>query len=526
MYNLGMKNIQIRANKWMGKYKYNAILTLTIFILFFCLGYSSKNIKYKLYVEGNEIKLTHGICNINNEQYMHIDDLISVFSDEIYHDKISGNVIITTYDSVKRIDKTDSLYVQKLEDDIYFNLGRIVEELSCEMIVSNNDIYIADYTYVQAMVKNNRTELLDSNNSKTIAFLEKTESVKIVENNLISSNDSRVVNVVATKGDKRFFGYVLKENLQYKYNKDNEVNQSEKIILVKADDTLSTTTDINNIDIVAMNMYRLSGVNVLSRLEFTNNIHGNVNVYATFNNGQTSSNYDPEITTRMLNSEANREQIIQQLIDGTEKLQGVNLEFGNLKNTDKQNFTQFVKELAANLHASGKKLIVTLANIQYVEVDKILKVVDYVVIKPYTARTTASKTSGPISSISHVENTIKNLLKQQVILDKIIIEIPAYSILWTERKGTVINAEKYSMQMIQQYINANNIESVLDKVSGQNYINYSKGITTYKMWLEDIHSIREKTKLVNKYNLSGISVYQSGMELKEIYKEISKTLIN
>ena len=80
------------------------------------------------------------------------------------------------------------------------------------------------------------------------------------------------------------------------------------------------------------------------------------------------------------------------------------------------------------------------------------------------------------------------------------------------------------MKTAAQYIRANNLKTRLDSTARQNYINYTKGITTYKMWLEDEYSVTEKVKLVNKYNLAGISIYRSGFETEEIYDKISSSL--
>lgn len=58
MYNLGMKNtLENKAKSWIETYKYNTLLTIIIFILFFILGYSNKNIDYKLYVDYKETNL-------------------------------------------------------------------------------------------------------------------------------------------------------------------------------------------------------------------------------------------------------------------------------------------------------------------------------------------------------------------------------------------------------------------------------------------------------------------------------------
>ena len=82
------------------------------------------------------------------------------------------------------------------------------------------------------------------------------------------------------------------------------------------------------------------------------------------------------------------------------------------------------------------------------------------------------------------------------------------------------------MNLSREYIKQNNIQTSQDKNSSQNYISYTKGITTYKMWLEDEYSIEQKLNLVNKYGLAGVSVYKSGMELDGIYNVILDKLKN
>lgn len=443
----------------------------------------------------------------------------------MYYDKISGKIIITTYDSMQKIKKDDANYALKKENNIYLSLRKIIEVLEYDLVVSNDKIYVSDNEYIEAVVKNNRTEIYDNENHDIISFVQKGDKVKLVAHESVKEQTAKTVNILVTTNNISYYGYVLKENLQYEYTVTGDVEQPvDKIILVKAEDKLMSSTDTKHIDMVAINMYRLSGVNSLTKLEYTNNVSKNIQVYATINNGQLSSNYDADITSGMLNSESNRGTVIQKLLNSVKELAGVNIDFGSLKVSDKSNFTQFIRELAAVLHANGKKVIVNVPSTQYIDLEEITKAADYVILQPYTARTIASKTSGPISSIPYVENTLKDILNRKIDASKIILELPAYSILWTERKGTVINAERYNMQMIEEYISANNIKAGLDNTSGQNYINYTLGITTYKIWLEDEHSITEKTKLANKYNLAGVSIYRSGMELKKIYTSISNEL--
>lgn len=525
MYNLDMKNI-VKNNviEKIKMYKYNTLLTLIIFILFLLFGYSNSNIDYKVYMNEAEVNFAYGIYTYNNEQYIHIDDLTNVFKDNIYNDKVSGKLIITTYNNLKKIETNDVEYVIKVGNNKYCSLKRFMSELGYNIVVSNEKIYILNGEYVEGEILKNRTEVYDKTTGAILCLLEQGGKVNIYVDSNVKEQVGNTVNVEVVKNKKTYYGYVLKKNVQYEYEATDVQRSNQKIVLVKAESRLEQNTDAAYIDMVAINMYRLSGVNTLTKLDYTNNVPQTVEVLATINNGHKSSNYDPDIVTRMLNSQSNRELVIQQVVNIVQDLDGVNLEFSNFKTSDKENYTQFIKELAATLHRLNKKLVVSVPSAQYIDVEEVAKIADYVVLQQYFARTLASKTSGPISSIIYVENILKDIVSQGVDTNKIILEIPAYTILWTERKGTVINAEQYTMKTMKSYLIENDIQSKLDSASGQNYINYTKGITTYKMWLEDEYSIIEKTKLAKSYNLAGVSIYKSGMEEKTIYSSISNNL--
>lgn len=530
MYNSGMKNIvENNVKDILKKYKYCLLLIFIIIILFSIVSYS-KNENYKVYINEKQVKLEYGIYVLNNEQYIHIDDLKKIFNNNIYNDKIAGKIIITTYDKLIKIEKSDSNYIIKDNNNEYVKLEKITQLIGNSIVISNDRIYILTSDIIEGTIIENRTELYDTINNQIICFLEKNDKVKIhIDKNTIDVNNQKLNVEVEVEGIT-YFGYVLKQNVQYEYKNENEnknndqQSMDEKVVIVKSDDKLVSSTDTKYVDYVAINMYRLSGVNTLTKLDYANNVGQMVDILATVNNGQKSSKYDNDIVTGMLNSQSNREKITQQILKGVKNLAGVNLDFSNFKLSDRDNYTQFVKELAALMHMNNKIITINISGTQYVDVEKISEVVDYIIIQPYFERSLSSKTSGPISSIKYVEKCVQDIIQKGVDVEKVVLEIPVYTILWTERYGTVINAELYSMKTMKEYITENNIESKLDNISGQNYINYSKGITTYKMWLEDEQSIKYKTEFVNKYNLAGVSIYKSGLEVKSIYAHISKLL--
>lgn len=525
MYNCAMENVE--KNKLiqnLNKYIYNTILTLLIFILFVFCEYSNVNENYELFINDSKVKLENGIYVSNAEQYIHIEDLTKVFADNIYYDKISGKLIITTYDKLEKIEVNDTEYFIKVGNDKYVNISRIMTNLDYDTVVVNGKIYILDKISVEGKIINNRTEIYDVTNNDILDHLTKNSLVRVLVNETLKDERKETVAVRVKLNNIEYYGYVLKQNIQYEYEDSYSKNENKKVVLVRADEKVLASTDTDSIDMVTINMYRLSNANTLTKLDYINNVPKSVQVLATINNGQKSANYDQEIVSSMLNSETNRSEIIKQIQNNVATLSGVNLEFGSLKISDKQVYTQFIKELAAILHGNNQKLIVNVPSTKYIEIKEVAKFADYLVIQLYGERTLAAKTSGPISSINYVENSLKEIMSQNIDTAKVIIEIPMYTVLWTERRGTVINAEQYTMKTMTDYLKENKLDFKLDGVAGQNYMYYTKGITTYKMWLEDEYSIAEKAKLVQKYNLAGISLYKSGMELKTIYNNIEEIL--
>ena len=73
------------------------------------------------------------------------------------------------------------------------------------------------------------------------------------------------------------------------------------------------------------------------------------------------------------------------------------------------------------------------------------------------------------------------------------------------------------MQAANEYLKENNIKPEYNEASGQNYVSYTKGIVTYKMWLEDELSIGKKMGMAYYQELAGICIYKSGEELKSLY---------
>jgi spore germination protein YaaH len=158
------------------------------------------------------------------------------------------------------------------------------------------------------------------------------------------------------------------------------------------------------------------------------------------------------------------------------------------------------------------------------------KIVDYVALMAYDQHWGGSPVSGSVAQLTWVEQSLKRVL-QEVPKEKLLLGVPFYTRIWKEEyvKGSskpVVTSRAISMDEAERIIVENKAAKTWDSTSGQYYVTYKKDNSTYKMWVEDEKSIKLKAELVNKYRLAGIASWKYGLEKKEVWDTIAKTITN
>lgn len=503
------------------KYIYLIILSLSIFMLFAFLSYNNLNKiskKYNLIVNENKIDIKKDIIEKEGEKYISLEDITSNFKSNSFYDNISRKLVITTWDNVLRINTTSEIFLRE-DDCMWYNIDKIANKLGYELVISNNNIYINNDEYIQANLKYGRTNIYSVDTLDILAILNKEASIQIVKKDI--EQDKQLVRVKVEQEGKTYFGTVFKKCVNYTMTplENGENTKNEKVVMSFVYNNLSKATDLTTVNTIAVDALRLAGPGLVVKELYGLKNNMTQDIYAVFSNGYNLANYDNEILTNMLNSDENKQSVIEGirrfLIENN--YAGVIIDFKNFKATDSKLLNQYIKELAANMHKENKRICVKVSETSKLDVIDFANVVDYIIVEAYGTRTLHSKTSGSHSTVNYVQNTLKQIIDSGVNVDKIILELPAYAILWTERGGTVINTEKYTMKAIKEYVKANNITAILDNASGQNYFSYTKGIVTYKMWLEDEISFKNKIDVAKSFGITNFSVYKSGDEINSIY---------
>lgn len=219
---------------------------------------------------------------------------------------------------------------------------------------------------------------------------------------------------------------------------------------------------------------------------------------------------------------------------------GINLDFENMKKKDKDDFSQFVREFSATLRRNG---IVPSVDVNVPDGSEtwslcydhkaISDACDYMMLMAYDqyGRTLA----GPVASLEWVETNINKVLyRENVDKSKLVLCVPFYS-KYRKDKITMsgdeelyknISSSTLYMKGIKNYLENEKYRNsiIWNEEMGQYYVEYKNQNILERMWIEDERALKEKIKLVNKYDLAGVASWRWGFETKEVWNIINAEL--
>ena len=249
-----------------------------------------------------------------------------------------------------------------------------------------------------------------------------------------------------------------------------------------------------------------------------------------------SNSFDRELTKKILASDQAQENVIKQMVTyvSVYDLDGINVDFENVYDSDKDRFTAFIRKLGAALKEQQVVLSVDVttpskASFWSLCYDRkeLARVADYIMVMTYDEHWRLSPISGSVASIGWVEKGLKATLAE-VPGKKLLLGIPLYTREWEETtndKGEVsVQSRALSMTQADKQIADNQASVIWLEDKGQYYAEYTKDNKRYRIWLEDATSIKLKAGLVHKYGLAGTALWRKGFEKEEIWDVLRETV--
>ena len=503
------------------------------------------NLKQDVFIDGDNI-------------YLSKQDLSNFFDKYIYEDE-ENNKIITTYeDKIATIGfdenkieingSTVSTYAHAIEkdDSIFIPITELKDVYGIEIeYIADTDIVTVD-----SVAREQKKAIANGNlavKSSTNFIAKTVDRVKKGDYVIVISDDGKNAKIRTANGK---IGYVKSKKLANTVVTRQEIEEQKpiegKVNLVwdyysqvaNAPDRSGTTID--GINVVSPAFYHL---NTEGELEENIGEEGKVYIDWAHSNGyqvwamvQNTGSGMMDVTSEIMNHYDNRQALIEKIVEGCMEynLDGINIDFENMKKEDIDLFSRFIIELEPRLKEIGAVLSVDVtapdgSDTWSLCFDRTVlgDVADYLIFMAYDQYGASSDQAGTTAGYNWIELNIKKFLETyEVESEKLVLAIPLYARLWTvDSNGTADGRTAIPMNQIDDTI-PSDAERKWDDELKQNYVEYTEDGETKQMWIEDIDSLKEKVSLIKEYNLGGVASWELGMETEDVWGMLKENLNN
>ena len=559
------KRRMAREEKKKKKIKKIFLTILTIIILAFVALIINdyiiidNNKTTNLVINNNNItaNLKNDIIIEDNIIYLSKSDIANFFDPYIYDEK-STNQIITSYD--KKI-----ATIGFNENKIIINGSR--KNIYAHAIKKNNveylpisemkDVYNIEIQYIEdtniitmdSLNKEKKLAIVSSNLpvksstnfiSKTVDRIKKGDTViTISSNNGYTKIRTQKGKVGYVKSDKLENEYTIRETMTDEKQVPGKINLTWDYFSTYSSAPDRTGTSIDGINVVSPSFFYLD-----SNGNFKENIGNSgqayiewaheqgYKVWPMFTNGEAATN-SLSITSDIMNNYKKRQELIEKLVTACVKyrLDGINIDFENMKQEDKDMFSRFIIELTPRIKEIG---LVTSVDVTAPDGGEtwsmcfdrhvIGNVADYIVFMAYDEYGISSTTPGTTAGYDWVKLSLNKFLQtEEIDSNKIILAVPFYTRIWTTDNSGKVTSTTVSLKKMDSVL-PENIEKTWNDELKQNYAEYTDNSNKKQIWIEDADSLKAKLSLINENNLAGVGSWQKEMASDEIWGIIKENI--
>lgn len=562
------KRMKEKNEKNSSKLIFNIFIVIVFLVLVGGVFYLSPNYiredydgKTKVLINNNNVtlKMKNDVyIDENNNVFLSLADVRNYFDKYIEYDKENGSIVTTSEINIAKMSTKDNkITINGQEEELNSSAIEKNETIYLPFSEISEKVYDVDLEYI----KDTNTIIIDSLDRKQeVANTTKETKLKYKPQTLsgtlekLDANEQVVYieetnNWAEVRSKDGTIGYIKKEDLG-----NVEVAREAKEYIDKVKGKVNLVWDYYSEYAKAPDRTgeTMDGVNVVSPSFFSLERGSNGEIYdntkddgaeyiewAHNNNYQVwamfSNNSLKDTTSQILNDYEKRETMIENLMDLVEEynLDGVNVDFENMNESDKDIYSRFLIELAPRLKKIGKTLSVDVTAPDGSETwslcfdrNTIANVADYIVFMAYDQYGTNSNKAGTTAGYNWVEANVKKFLGQEdVDPEKIILGIPLYMRLWEEEEDGTAKPEVVNMKDMFDVLPENQV-ATWDEELKQYYVEYEEDGKTYKMWVENEKSVGEKINLANQYNLAGIAFWEKDRETNDEFWTFVKEQLN
>lgn len=489
--------------------------------------------------------------------YLSKQDIANFFDKYIYEEK-KTNQIITTYDkkiaeigfekntiNINGSNKKIYAHAEKENETIYLPISEMKEVYDIEIE------YLPD-TKVVTMDSKDREQkkaIVNSNvavKSSTNFIAKTVDRVKKGENVIVVSSENGNAKIRTQNGK---LGYIKANKLTNEITVREDMHEEKQVegkinLVWDYYSTYASAPDRSG--------QTIEGINVVSPAFFYFDTNGKLKenigekgkayIEWAHNNGYKvwpmlanaeAAKESLSITSNIMNNYEKRKELIEDIVNACVKykIDGINVDFENMKQEDKDMYSRFIIELTPRLKEMG---LVTSVDVTAPDGGEtwslcfdrhvIGDVADYIVFMAYDQYGISSKKAGTTAGYNWVKLSLNKFLQtEEIEPEKIILAIPLYTRVWTTDSNEKVTSKTVAMKDIDKVI-PQGTNKTWDNDLKQNYAEYTDSGNKKQIWIEDIDSLKAKVSLITENNLAGVGSWQKGMESDDVWGMLKQEL--
>ena len=486
--------------------------------------------------------------------YLSMEDIANFFDSDICYDEKYNQIITTSDTKVATLVKGQKrITINGVTENI---LGTMVQDGDTYYLPFSDmmNVYNIQIEYIEStnrvVVTSLDRELQSADAAKNLDVKWKKKSLSRTLDRVDRGDKVTVVSVdedgwAKVRTDNGIVGYVSDKDLANKIiireNMEKNTKLKERVSMVwdyyseYATAPVRTGTSLTGVNVVSPSFFSLvklgqgevydnAGPEGAEYVEWAK--YKGYKVWALFSNDGMI-----ETTHEILNDYKLRKATIDNLLKLAVKykVNGINLDFENMYEADKDLYTRFIIELYPRLREYGLNLSVDVtapdgsANWSMCfDRYNIARNCDYLIFMAYDQYGSSDTEAGPTAAYDWVKVSLDKFLRD-IPEEKIILGIPFYTRTW-EIKDSGDEPSTVSMKSVYSII-PEDAQIVWKEDERQHYTEYTKYGEQYKMWIEDEKSITEKLNLALEEKLAGVAFWRKGFETDEIWNVINEKIL-
>ena len=493
----------------------------------------------------------------DNMIYLSKQDIANFFDKYIYEEE-ETNQIITTYDkkiaeigfeentiNINGSDKTIRAHAEKENEIIYLPISEMTEVYGIEIeylpdtkVVTMDSI---DREQKKAILSSDVAVKSSTNFiAKTVDRVKKGDDVIVISsengNSRIRTKNGKIGYV---KSNKLTNEITVREDMEEEKQVTGKINLTWDYFSQYASAPDRSGQTIEGVNVVSPSFFYIDedgdlrenvGEEGENYIEWAHN--NGYKVWPMISNAEAATE-SLDITSNIMNSYEKRKELIEDIVNVCVKykIDGINVDFENMKQEDKDMYSRFIIELTPRLKEIG---LVTSVDVTAPDGGEtwslcfdrhvIGDVADYIVFMAYDQYGVSSTKAGTTAGYNWVELSLNKFLQtEEIEPEKIILAIPLYTRVWTTDSNGKVTSKTVDMKDINEVIPEGTNKTWDDELK-QNYVEYTEGGNKKQIWIEDIDSLKAKISLITQNKLAGVASWRKGMETEEVWKMLKEEL--